>query len=361
MLDFPSSIKHDHVNLDFNIGLSGPRSPSPPPGRRPAITAYREAALAITRTSSALRAVGAGWSGSARPAAVWGRRDRPLSALGGAHIRRSRAAGPGASARASASSRLAKPEPRGGLQWVGFPLATLGMPAGPPCRTSSSARPESPTSWPGSLRNRRCPLPGSREGRGGAHRGDRHGAGRRGAAAPARAGPDRPLLPRLLRRAGRHGAALLRAPKITGSPSYAGRGPARFARGISGSGVPETADARALERRLPVLRHGGHRFLPQPLGGHRSSEYLDFARRVADQTLSQASDLDGKGLRWYQAWTRTQPWARDRRDRLHDRRGRRRQRLPPPRTWRSRGATRRSSSPTTPSRCRGCGAALTRA
>ena len=37
-------------------------------------------------------------------------------------------------------------------------------------------------------------------------------------------------------------------------------------------------------------------------------EHLAFARRVADQTLSRASDLDGAGARWYQAWTRTQPW-----------------------------------------------------
>ncbi len=38
------------------------------------------------------------------------------------------------------------------------------------------------------------------------------------------------------------------------------------------------------------------------------AEHLAFARRVAAQTLSRASDLDGQGSRWYQAWTRTQPW-----------------------------------------------------
>ncbi len=30
---------------------------------------------------------------------------------------------------------------------------------------------------------------------------------------------------------------------------------------------------------------------------------------MADQTLSRATDLDGQGARWYQAWTRTQPWV----------------------------------------------------
>ena len=37
-------------------------------------------------------------------------------------------------------------------------------------------------------------------------------------------------------------------------------------------------------------------------------EYRNFACRVADQLISRASDLDGKGDRWYQAWTRVKPW-----------------------------------------------------
>ena len=38
-------------------------------------------------------------------------------------------------------------------------------------------------------------------------------------------------------------------------------------------------------------------------------EHLAYAQRVADHLIGHASDLDGKGSRWYQAWTRTQPWA----------------------------------------------------
>ena len=37
-------------------------------------------------------------------------------------------------------------------------------------------------------------------------------------------------------------------------------------------------------------------------------EYLAFARRVADQMLSREMNLDGKGYRWYQAYTRVKPW-----------------------------------------------------
>jgi lantibiotic modifying enzyme len=36
--------------------------------------------------------------------------------------------------------------------------------------------------------------------------------------------------------------------------------------------------------------------------------YLAFARRVADQMLSRRADFDGKGYRWYQAYTRIKPW-----------------------------------------------------
>lgn len=36
--------------------------------------------------------------------------------------------------------------------------------------------------------------------------------------------------------------------------------------------------------------------------------YRAFALRVADQLVSRTSDLDGKGYRWYQAWTRVKPW-----------------------------------------------------
>jgi hypothetical protein len=38
------------------------------------------------------------------------------------------------------------------------------------------------------------------------------------------------------------------------------------------------------------------------------SEYPDFARRVADQLISRETNLDGRGYRWYQSWTRIKPW-----------------------------------------------------
>lgn len=40
-------------------------------------------------------------------------------------------------------------------------------------------------------------------------------------------------------------------------------------------------------------------------------EYLEFERRVVDQLISREDDLDGRGYRWYQAWTRFRPWEVD--------------------------------------------------
>ena len=39
----------------------------------------------------------------------------------------------------------------------------------------------------------------------------------------------------------------------------------------------------------------------------RKPKYLAFARQVADFTISRGTNLDGQGLRWYQAWTRVKP------------------------------------------------------
>ena len=58
-----------------------------------------------------------------------------------------------------------------------------------------------------------------------------------------------------------------------------------------------------------MLRLGrGRRFFPLGLWAATGRpDYLAFATRVADQMLSRESDLDGKGYRWYQAYTRVKP------------------------------------------------------
>ena len=83
----------------------------------------------------------------------------------------------------------------------------------------------------------------------------------------------------------------------------------RFARGIIASGVPE--------RQTPGLWNvvcqccgtaGIFDFCTSLWVATGDEDYHAFARRIADSTLSKASDIDSNGLQWFQAWTRTEPW-----------------------------------------------------
>ena len=95
--------------------------------------------------------------------------------------------------------------------------------------------------------------------------------------------------------------------QITGEESYLDW-TERLARGVIRSGIPE------------MQTPGFWNVVCQCCGGAGVSDffvslaqatgtpaYLDFAERVAAATLSRESDFDGKGPRWYQAWTRTRP------------------------------------------------------
>ena len=84
----------------------------------------------------------------------------------------------------------------------------------------------------------------------------------------------------------------------------------RFARGIVASGVPEHQTPGLWNVVCQCCGTAGIAdFFTSLAVATGKAEHLDFARRVLEQTLSRATDLDGRGPRWYQAWTRTQPWA----------------------------------------------------
>jgi hypothetical protein len=83
----------------------------------------------------------------------------------------------------------------------------------------------------------------------------------------------------------------------------------KLARGIVLSGVPEKltpgfwnvacqccGSAAVIDLFVSLWRVSG------------KQQYLSFGQRVADQLISREDDLDGKGYRWYQAWTRVKPW-----------------------------------------------------
>jgi lantibiotic modifying enzyme len=96
--------------------------------------------------------------------------------------------------------------------------------------------------------------------------------------------------------------------KVTGEAGYL-EWSEKLARGIVRSGVPEKlspgywnvacqccGSAAVTDLFVSLWRVTG------------KPQYLDFGRRVADQLISREDDLDGKGYRWYQAWTRVKPW-----------------------------------------------------
>ncbi len=96
--------------------------------------------------------------------------------------------------------------------------------------------------------------------------------------------------------------------KVTGEAEYL-EWTEKLARGIVRSGVPEKltpgywnvacqccGSAAVTELFLSLWVATG------------KSQYRDFAFRVADQLISREDNLDGKGYRWYQAWTRVKPW-----------------------------------------------------
>ena len=96
--------------------------------------------------------------------------------------------------------------------------------------------------------------------------------------------------------------------RITGEPEYQ-LWTDRLAQGVIQSGIPENlapgywnvacqccGSAAVIDLFLGLWAASGR------------AEYLAFAQRVAGQLASHATNLDGKGDRWYQAWTRVKPW-----------------------------------------------------
>ena len=96
--------------------------------------------------------------------------------------------------------------------------------------------------------------------------------------------------------------------KTTGKSEYA-LWTERLARGVMASGIPERETPGFWNVVCQCCGSAGvvDFFLGMWATTGRK-DYLAFAQRVADQMLSRRSDLDGKGSRWYQAYTRVKPW-----------------------------------------------------
>lgn len=96
--------------------------------------------------------------------------------------------------------------------------------------------------------------------------------------------------------------------QVTQDPTYL-QWSERLAQGVVQSGIPEEqtpgfwnvvcqccGSAAVIELFVGLWASSGR------------SDYLAFAERVARQLVSRGTNLDGTGVRWYQAWTRVKPW-----------------------------------------------------
>jgi lantibiotic modifying enzyme len=96
--------------------------------------------------------------------------------------------------------------------------------------------------------------------------------------------------------------------KITDEPQYLDW-TERLARGITTSGIPEKLTPGFWNVVCQCCGTAGVSDLFVGLwAATKCPEYLAFAQRVLDQTISRETNLDDKGYRWYQAWTRIKPW-----------------------------------------------------
>jgi lantibiotic modifying enzyme len=96
--------------------------------------------------------------------------------------------------------------------------------------------------------------------------------------------------------------------KVTKDPAYR-EWTERLARGIIASGIPDTLTPGFWNVVCQCCGSAGVTdFFLGLWAATGKTEYYAFASKVAGQALGRQSDLDGKGYRWYQAWTRVKPW-----------------------------------------------------
>lgn len=307
--EFPFLIKLENVDLDFNHGLSGTAFALARVWLRTGSERYREAALGVTRfIAEQAKPAGGGIEWVGAPAAALGDGAIALYLLWAARAFDEPALRELARRAGERMLEVAEWDPRGGLRWTGFPMATLGM-------KPEAYMPnfEFGTAGVTYVLARLYEEMGDARFLAAAKEGARHvralATVRGDAALLHLQEPDHTDLFYLGYCGGPVGTARLfyELYRLTDEREYA-EWTARFARGITGSGIPE--------RQTPGLWNvvcqccGTAGIIDFFLGlwaGLGEPSYLAFARRVAEQTLSRASDLDGKGYRWYQAWTRVQP------------------------------------------------------
>jgi lantibiotic modifying enzyme len=299
-----------NVNLDFNHGLSGTMFVLEQLFQETGEQRYRDTALAIVaEIVNAAKPVDGGVEWMGAESAAIGDGNIVLNLLWAAKafddpslVELARSAGEVILAKA-------EPDPRGGWRWKGFPLESIGAPEG-----AFMPNFEFGTAGVAFVMARLFEETGDERFLEAA----RQGQANIEALATVNGDsallffrePDYTDLYYLGYCGGPVGTARLpfQLYKLTGEQRYLDW-TERFARGVMTSGAPE--------KQTPGLWNvvcqccgtaGVLDFITSLWIATGKLEYRDYARRVADITLSRSTDLDGHGARWYQAWTRTTPW-----------------------------------------------------
>lgn len=305
---FTPLIPLENFGLVFGMGLSGTAFTLAHVWRATGDTRYRDVARTITQyIVDAARPTGNGiaWVGAA--SAGLGDGAIVLYLLWAAQVFDDPSLREVAVRAAEPILSAAEPDPRGGLKWVGFPVELLGLPTGsymPNFEFGTAgvayvlARLYEETNDPRFL-----------------------AAAREGAAhvqAIATVDGDsallfyrEPDLTDLYYLGYCHGPVgtartFYQLYRITQEPEYL-EWTERFARGVMASGVPEQQTPGLWNVVCQCCGTTGISdfFLSLWLATQRP-KYLAYAQRVGDETLRRGSAADA-GIRWYQAWTRTQP------------------------------------------------------
>jgi len=309
VLDFRFLIDLEHVNLDFNHGLSGTAFTLATIWQRTGKEQYRIAALDIVQhIASVAKPAGKGieWTGAA--SAALGDGAIALFLLWAARTFNDTGLRELATAAGERILEVAEQLPDGTLKWTGFPFTTLGMP-----HDAYMPNFEFGTAGVAFVLARLHEETGDPRFLDAAHAGARHitsiATVRNDAALLHLQEPNSRDIFYLGYCGGPVGTGRLfsQLHKLTGDLADA-QWSERFARGISTSGIPEQQTPGLWNVVCQCCGTAG--IVDYFIGLWAStgkSGHLAFARRVAENLLSRSTDFDGKGNRWYQAWTRVKP------------------------------------------------------
>lgn len=306
----PHWLRLDNISLCFNMGLAGTAFMLGSVWQTTGDDAYRDAALEITHhIVAAARPAGAGveWTGAA--SAGLGDGSIILYLLWAAEAFHDPSFRALAASAGQRILKVAEPESDGGLKWAGFPVEALGLPA-----ETYMPNFEFGTAGVAYVLARLYEATGEERFLAAAQAGASHVRAlatlRDDAALLFYRAPDHTDLYYLEYCHGPVGTARLfyQLYKLTGAADELAW-MERFARGIVQSGVPEKQTPGLWNVVCQCCGTAGiFDFFVSLWAATGKDEHLAFARRVADATLSRATDFDGQGSRWYQAWTRVHPW-----------------------------------------------------